>query len=491
MDYNAFVSSRKSKVIAPAGYGKTYSIVQCLNYTEGRQLILTHTHAGIASIKAKIKKANIPSQKYRIETISSFAQKYVRAFYTGDDVPLQEAPEYHSFLILRATELFSRNAIKEIFEASYSGLFVDEYQDCTVGQHRLICELSNILPTHILGDPLQGIFEFGENIVDFDRDLLDFEAFPTLETPYRWYQDGNNRELGNELAKIRQKLIDGIPINLNDHHVEGFTVNSIAEEDELIGSFNEYKRQISRIINNRNNSSLLVIVPSFADSDGRLRGTIIERQAIKAGIDFSNSLELVEAIDDKSFYSLSKKIDETIASITRARKPINKLKNEILEKLFKKTDIAKFISNSGFICKRQAREKEMSQMLETAFTAFFEQSSPKTLENILILCQQQLKFKCGRPDFLRSILKALKIADEERIPVYEAMKNYRDRIRRVGRKVDGKCIGTTLLTKGLEFDVVAILDAHKFNCPKNLYVALTRAAQQLIIFTKSNSLNPY
>ncbi|MFV1977526.1 MAG: hypothetical protein ACC651_17435 [Candidatus Scalindua sp.] len=44
----------------------------------------------------------------------------------------------------------------------------------------------------------------------------------------------------------------------------------------------------------------------------------------------------------------------------------------------------------------------------------------------------------------------------------------------MGRKIKGKCIGTTLLTKGLEFDTVAILNARKFDCPKNLYVALTR-----------------
>ena len=71
------------------------------------------------------------------------------------------------------------------------------------------------------------------------------------------------------------------------------------------------------------------------------------------------------------------------------------------------------------------------------------------------------------------------------------MKNIRNVKRRMGRKIVGKCIGTTLLTKGLEFDTVAILNTHKFNCPKNLYVALTRASKRLIIFTTNRILSPY
>ena len=71
------------------------------------------------------------------------------------------------------------------------------------------------------------------------------------------------------------------------------------------------------------------------------------------------------------------------------------------------------------------------------------------------------------------------------------MNNKRNMTRRIGRKISGRCIGTTLLTKGLEFDTVAILNAHKFDCPKHLYVAMTRASKRLIIFTDKPNLNPY
>ena len=90
MDYQAFVEGDKTLLIAPAGFGKTYTIVESLKHTTGRQLILTHTHAGVAAIKEKIKNSSITSNQYSVETISSFAQKYVTAFYVGTDVPDQE-----------------------------------------------------------------------------------------------------------------------------------------------------------------------------------------------------------------------------------------------------------------------------------------------------------------------------------------------------------------------------------------------------------------
>jgi DNA helicase-2/ATP-dependent DNA helicase PcrA len=73
MNYKDFISKDKSLLIAPAGYGKTYSLAESLLHTppNEKQLILTHTHAGIASIKEKIKGFKISGEKYHIETITN------------------------------------------------------------------------------------------------------------------------------------------------------------------------------------------------------------------------------------------------------------------------------------------------------------------------------------------------------------------------------------------------------------------------------------
>ena len=98
--------------------------------------------------------------------------------------------------------------------------------------------------------------------------------------------------------------------------------------------------------------------------------------------------------------------------------------------------------------------------------------------------------KCYRRELLRSFTTALVTAESNGTTVLEAMTDSRNSVRRMGRKVGGKCIGTTLLTKGLEFDAVAVLDAHKFDCPKHLYVALTRASKRLVVFSSVPVLTP-
>ena len=213
-----FLSKKKSLLVSPAGYGKTYTIVECVKKAQGKSLILTHTHAGIAAIKKKLLSANVSKDKYQVETITSYAQKYVKSFYVGE-IPSIDAQtnNYWQFILEKAESIFKISHIREVIHSTYNNLFVDEYQDCTISQHKMILALAEILPTHILGDPLQGIMEFGEKLVDFTNDLTDFDILPELDTPHRWYQDGNNRQLGDFLKDVRAKLIDDIPqsIDLN------------------------------------------------------------------------------------------------------------------------------------------------------------------------------------------------------------------------------------------------------------------------------------
>lgn len=72
--------------------------------------------------------------------------------------------------------------------------------------------------------------------------------------------------------------------------------------------------------------------------------------------------------------------------------------------------------------------------------------------------------------------------------MFEAIKLTKSRIRHQGRKIQGRIIGTTLLTKGLEFDIVLIWNAHKFEDAKNYYVANSRACKKLILLTNNNTI---
>ncbi len=496
MDYQAFVDGRKTMLIAPAGYGKTHAIAKCLQYTKGKQLILTHTHAGVASIKEKIQKSHIEPATYCIETISSFAQKYVHAFYVGPGIPAQEAgKEYHSFIIQEAAKIFKSPAVKRVIDASYDGLFVDEYQDCTSDQHAVILALSEVLPAHILGDPMQGIFNFGGDAVDFKNDLNAFEEFPELQTPHRWYREGNSRGLGDVIKGYREKLKAQQPIPLIPDTDNGLYVVTVQSGD-LLKAQSNYRKCLDRLIKNPDNKSeyesLLVIVPEYVEikkNGVRIpKGDIKHRAQIRTQIDYSKSLKLLEAIDDKSFYAIAKKADGLIEGITRARNKTIRTKKDVLDNIFNKTELDVWFNNHGLKKKNDDNDKEKSKKLQDRLEVFISMPTAHTLHELILETKDGLKLKYKRDEIIFSFLKSLKEASHSNVSVYDSMKNSRNTIRRSGRKVHGKCIGTTLLTKGLEFDTVAILDAHKFECPKNLYVALTRCCKKLIIFTEKTTL---
>lgn len=499
MDYQAFVDGNKTLLVAPAGYGKTYTIVESLKYTTGRQLILTHTHAGVASIKEKIKISSIASNQYNVETISSFAQKYVNAFYTGTDTPDQEnSIEYHPFIIDKAAIIFKSNVIKDVIKVTYAGLFVDEYQDCTKSQHEMILALSESLRTHILGDPLQGIFNFNGDLVDFDTDLSGFERVPDLSTPHRWYQEGNNSALGDKLKEVRSLLEQEDVVDFSSYNIEGLYIINV-HSDDIRNSGSGYRKCLNKIISNPDNNpdydSLLIIVPEYEEvkDDGRKvpKGNIKDRAQIRAQIDYSKSLALIEAIDDRSFYSLARKIDTLCSTIGRARKPVKRIKEDVLEIIFHKSGLNNWFNENGIKNKHADADKIKTTALKSTIDLFVSEPSPSNMNNIILGLKNSLKIKYKRDGLLYAVLNALKHSDLEGILVYEAMKNHRNVIRRSGRKIKGKCIGTTLLTKGLEFDTVAILDADKFDCPKHLYVALTRCCKNLFVFSSQNALSPY
>jgi DNA helicase-2/ATP-dependent DNA helicase PcrA len=126
-----FLSKDKSMIIAPAGYGKTHTIMECLHIVETNKkcLILTHTHAGIASIKEKMQKGGINPQRFSIDTISSFALQYANAFHVNKaEIPkVENSNDYFNFAIDIATKIFRTKPLNAVIKSSYSKLSVDEY----------------------------------------------------------------------------------------------------------------------------------------------------------------------------------------------------------------------------------------------------------------------------------------------------------------------------------------------------------------------------
>lgn len=471
-----FLNSSRSLLIAPAGYGKTTLLAECISYLlpliNKPILVLTHTHAGVASIKKKC--SSIKSGRFlEITTISGFAQRIVTT-YSGhlpgsqkDGKPDFPKINHLARLILRIP------LVKKIIGNSYSHVFVDEYQDCSWDQHMIISRASTQLPLHILGDPLQAIFGFNdERMVDFQKDFEKYDIFKFLDIPWRWYQKGNNRYLGNTLSDIRTCLWNQEEISLNAPPIMFYRADST--EDDF---WNRFSKFITRLRSN----NLLVIFPNGFEYQ------INTRAQKRTQFDFTREFSLIEAIDDKDFYNCARRIDRYVLN---PDKPVDiEMLIDILNKIsFNKGDIQEWFNDHGVKNKKSSADKQKAQALKEIFTNLINDKNDKRLVDLLTFLRYTLKFYPKRPELLSSILKVLRMKSTDSI--YNRMNLYRNQVRTIGRKLGKKCIGTTLLTKGLEYEDVIVIDAHKIEKREDMYVALTRASKRLIVFSSSETWDP-
>lgn len=60
----------------------------------------------------------------------------------------------------------------------------------------------------------------------------------------------------------------------------------------------------------------------------------------------------------------------------------------------------------------------------------------------------------------------------------------REQNRMIGRSVPRRGVGSTLLLKGLEAEVCVVVEGHDLNA-KNLYVAITRGSNRLVVCSRT------
>lgn len=163
MNTDAVLGSRLGLIVAPAGCGKTHLIADTLNISQPKPyLVLTHTTAGVAALKQRLKRQAVPPKNYVVTTLDGWALRLAKFFPTL--CPISATPEqpklFYPELRRAVIALLNSGQISDIIFASYSRLLVDEYQDCDLSQHLMVEALSNMLPTVVFGDPMQCIFNF-------------------------------------------------------------------------------------------------------------------------------------------------------------------------------------------------------------------------------------------------------------------------------------------------------------------------------------------
>ncbi len=212
----------RGTVTAPAGCGKTQLIADALTrHTEDKPiLVLTHTNAGVVALRGRLDGAGVPAKAYRLSTIDGWAIRLIitfpaRSAHDPDILELASPGIDYPNIRVAAARLLRAGHVSDILAASYSRLIVDEYQDCSIRQHAVVANAAGILPTCVLGDPMQAIFGFGnDELPNWEVEVCGY--FPVaceLDTPWRWI-NANAEPLGDWLLEVRGKLLRGAPIDL-------------------------------------------------------------------------------------------------------------------------------------------------------------------------------------------------------------------------------------------------------------------------------------
>ena len=167
-ELNVIMKMPSAAVIAPAGHGKTEMIAEIVKFAEGKQLLLTHTNAGVDAIEKRLQRYNISKEKYSVTTIAAFCIKWCVSYdntgcFDKSLSPLKgkkESTAYYAQLYSGAKRIFATDWAGKVLKATYTGIVVDEYQDCIQEQHEIVLAMNRHLPVRVLGDPMQGIFAF-------------------------------------------------------------------------------------------------------------------------------------------------------------------------------------------------------------------------------------------------------------------------------------------------------------------------------------------
>lgn len=463
-------------VVAPAGFGKTYLIAEATARSTGRQLILTHTYAGVNALRRKMRTLGVSDRLYHIDTIASWSLRICLS-YSQTSGWREERPadnQQWNGVYDACAQLLDQPFIRRIARASYDGLYVDEYQDCSVSQHGIVLKLARDLPSRLLGDPLQGIFDFdGQNPVDWAGDVEgSFECLGVLDTPHRWIQAGAD-DLGVWLRNVRTNLEEGQPVDLNMNRPAMVRFRQPNDDPQAL---TQSQGNTCRYFQCGPADTVIAIHKGSQDYKAKCH-----RLSRNLGGRFSS----IEEVEGKDLFSFIRKLE-------RARTNAARLK-EIVE--FAKRCMTAVEQNlpAGTVRGEQVNIRANTRNAEAAAkaNAYLEAPDSATMRRFLMALKETQGIEIVRADLF---YRALGVLDKHllhpELSLSEAAEKYQSEFRYKGRPIGRrKLIGTTLLVKGLEFDHAIILDAASLS-KKELYVALTRGARSLTIISANSVLNP-
>jgi hypothetical protein len=454
-------AARRAYVIAAAGCGKTHLIADAVELTpDYRQLILTHTNAGVDVLRRRLASRGIPDRRAHVETISGFALRYAAAYPKTCQVDVSQPAGAEWRDVQRgATRFFATRAGRAVIADSYGGLYVDEYQDCTRLQHELIREMADILPTRLLGDPMQAIFDFtGETLVNLDELDDDFERLDDLTFPWRWAS--THTQLGEWFLYTRRCLLAGRDPDFRNAPLR---IRRAGDVDRMVCT----PEQISACKDHGGKESVVAI--------RRLQHAAHETASKLRGVFTS-----MEEMDCRELFAAADRLDSTVGP-SRAVVLVDFASRCM-------TKVSTYLRGARRTMAAGKTPVARPGQAASTIRALTPAAADDTPANLLDALREMTKLPdvvLYRAELYDEMCRTLQRADHAPGHSYHDLAwSVRDQTRRHGRTIRGRVISRTLLVKGLEFDHTIILDFAEFSSAKEKYVALTRPRHSLTVLLR-------
>ena len=444
-------------IVAPAGHGKT-EIIANVAAMGRRALILTHTHAGVHAIRSRLKRLRVHHSTVAVDTIAGWSMRYAHAFpHIARPPPdLPKNNEEWEQLYRGAANTLAIGAVRDVVEASYDRILVDEYQDCNPLQHELATALSGIVPTLIFGDPMQGIFEFaGANLSWTEVIHRQFPLAGTLETPHRWRD--KNPELGEWIADTRGKLMRGEPIDLAAGPIAYRESDNAFDMGAFFDGIDAKEGSFAAIHCNKG---------------------LCYKLASAAG----GGYQAIEEVAAKRLREFASAWDGSVDGRARQRAIVSLL-DECFRKHKPTPDEAPDPADAA-----------VADQMNAVAPALATGDGIDAARELLALARKRPSWKPFRSELLRDAERAITEVGAGRVEnISDGVGRVRQRLSVAGRNLPKRTVSTPLLLKGLEFDHVVVPDATHFAREsqaqaKLFYVAISRATRSLTLASSERVL---
>ncbi len=448
----------------PAGTGKTQLIAELArnaSLENGRSLILTHTHAGVDAIRARLKRFGVSSKAVTVRTLDSWCFDLIGSFPQLSAIDVTEEPDwsqteqYHQ----AGQRAVLEPAVVEMLHASYELVVVDEYQDCQLWQHGLVSAISQAVPVCVFGDRMQGLFFFGAaKPVDWVSDVQ--RTFPPIEVeiiPWRWMD--KNPELGAWLLEARARLMDGKELNFLSAPVVIYPENTGRQ-----AYFNQPKHPAT-----------VVAISQFP------------RSAAMLAAQLGGSYTMIEEIEGRHLRQFAQIVDRGSGNEIAAE-----ILNFAVSCAFGVASIFPVNTRRSYIQGRKLSSHSfgVNGFVIDATNRVQIDPTKKHIHDALVSISQLDGFRLFRREAWFGVLEALELAEaSEGLSTLEAVIQIRNKMRLIGRRPESRIVGRPLLVKGLEFDHAVISQPEMLNAHE-LYVCLTRGSRTVALVTDKSSLGP-